>query len=93
MVDLSQHELHVAQSIRDCFVPDTEIIVFGSWIHVVRPRTRHQGQYSARLKLLAEIKEAFQESEFPFRVDIIDWNGISPANRKAIETNSFELLP
>ncbi|NTV67075.1 MAG: hypothetical protein HGB06_05220 [Chlorobaculum sp.] len=25
-------------------------------------------------KLLAEIKETFQESELPFRADVLDWN-------------------
>jgi len=90
MVDLSQHELDVAKSIRDRFAPDAEIIVFGSWIHVVRPRTRHQGQYSARLKLLAEIEETFQESELPFRVDVLDWNEIAESFRKAIELVGFD---
>ena len=37
-------------------------------------------------KLLAEIKEAFQESDLPFRVDIVDWNDIKESFRKAIET-------
>jgi type I restriction enzyme S subunit len=42
--------------------------------------------------LLAEIKEAFQESELPFRVDIVDWNDITESFRKAIETNGYEML-
>ena len=44
-------------------------------------------------KLLAEIKETFQESKLPFRVDILDWNDITESFRKAIETNGFEILP
>ncbi|AOS83128.1 hypothetical protein BIU88_02595 [Chlorobaculum limnaeum] len=28
-------------------------------------------------KLLAEIKETFQESELRFRVDVLDWNDIT----------------
>lgn len=79
-------------------MPDAEIIAFGSRIHgtaktwsdldlAIKPKSARD------LKLTAEVKEAFQESELPFRVDIIDWNDISPAFRKAIETNGYELLP
>jgi predicted nucleotidyltransferase len=44
-------------------------------------------------KLLAEIKETFQESELPFRVDVLDWNDITESFRKAIEVSGFEILP
>jgi hypothetical protein len=43
-------------------------------------------------KLLAEIKETFQESELPFRVDILDWNDRTESFRKAIETSGFKIL-
>jgi predicted nucleotidyltransferase len=43
-------------------------------------------------KLLEEIKETFQQSELPFRVDVLDWNDITESFRKAIETNGFEVL-
>ena len=77
MLDLSQHELEVVRSILDRFVPDAEIIVFGSRIHgtakpwsdldlAIKPKSARDW------KLLAEIKEAFQESDLPFRVDLLD---------------------
>jgi len=44
-------------------------------------------------KLLAEFKETFQESELPFRVDVLDWNDIAESFRKAIETCNVEILP
>jgi len=79
-------------------VPDTETIVFGSRIHgTAKPRSDLDLAIKPKSpldwKLLAEIKEAFQESELPFRVDLLDWNGITPALRKAIETNGYEILP
>ena len=43
-------------------------------------------------KLLEEIKEAFQESELPFRVDVLDWNDITDAFRRAIEGSGCEYL-
>jgi len=98
MLDLSQHELEVVRSILDRFVPDAEIIVFGSRIHgTAKPRSdldlAIKPKSALDWKLLAEIKEAFQESDLPFRVDILDWNDITPAFRKAIETNGYEPLP
>jgi uncharacterized protein len=86
------------RSILEHFVPDAETIVFGSRIHgtakpwsdldfAIKPKS------PLDWKLFADIREAFQESELPFRVDILDWNDISPAFRKAIETNGYELLP
>jgi len=44
-------------------------------------------------KLLAEFKKTFQESELPFRVDVLDWNDIADSFRKAIGINDFEILP
>jgi hypothetical protein len=41
-------------------------------------------------KLLSEIKETFQESELPFRVDVLDWNDMTSAFRRTIDVNSYE---
>jgi hypothetical protein len=43
-------------------------------------------------KLLAEIKETFQESELPFKIDVLDWNDITPAFRRTIEANGYKCL-
>lgn len=94
MVDFNKHELDVVWSILERFVPNAETIVFGSRIHgKAKPwldlDLAIKGKSALDWKLVAEIKEAFQESELPFRVDILDWNDISPSFRKAIETSGF----
>lgn len=78
-------------------MPDAEIIVFGSRIHGTAKlwsdlNLAIKAKSPLDWKLLAEIKEAFQESELPFRVDILVWNDISAAFRKAIESNGYEML-
>jgi uncharacterized protein len=98
MLDISQHDLEAVRNILDRFVPEAEIIVFGSRIHgTAKPWSdldlAIRVETALDWKLLEEIKEAFQESELPFRVDILDWNNISPAFRKAIEKSGFEILP
>jgi predicted nucleotidyltransferase len=40
---------------------------------------------------LEETREAFAESDLPFRVDILDWNAISEEFRKVIE-GGYEVL-
>ncbi|NTU54516.1 MAG: nucleotidyltransferase domain-containing protein [Chlorobiaceae bacterium] len=97
MIDISQHELEVVRNILDRFMPDAEIFVFGSRIHgTAKPWSDLDLAITAKSAidwmLLAEIKEAFQESGLSFRVDLLDWNDISPAFRKAIETNGYEPL-
>ena len=79
-------------------MPDAEFIVFGSRIYgTAKPWSDLDLAIKAKSpldwKLLAEIKEAFQESELPFRVDILDWNDITESFCKAIETNGYELMP
>jgi uncharacterized protein len=87
----------VARNILNRFAPQAEIIVFGSRIHgTAKPWSdldlAIKVESSFDWKLLAEIKETFQESELPFRVDVLDWNNITPAFRKTIEANGYECL-
>ncbi|NTW53778.1 MAG: nucleotidyltransferase domain-containing protein [Chlorobaculum sp.] len=97
MVDLKPHELEVVRNILKRFVPDAEIIVFGSRIHgTAKPWSdldlAIKGESALDWKLLVEFKETFQESELPFRVDVFDWNDIADSFRKAIETSGYEIL-
>ena len=78
-------------------MPDAETIVFGSRIHgTAKPWSDIELAIKSKSpldwKVLAEIKEAFQESGLPFRVDILDWSDISPTFCKAIEANGYEVL-
>ena len=98
MLDLKTHELETVRNILNRFVPEAEIIVFGSRIHgTAKPWSdldlAIKAESALDWKVLEEIKEAFQESELPFRVDVLDWNEITPAFRRAIEGNGFEILP
>lgn len=87
----------MARNILNRFVPEAEIIVFSSRIHGTAKSWSDlnlaiKGESSLDRKLLTEIKETFQESELPFRVDVLDWNDIAESFRKAIETDGFEIL-
>ena len=87
----------MVQKILNRFVPEAEILVFGSRIHgMAKPWSdldlAIKAESALDWKLLEEIKEAFQESELPFRVDVLDLNEITDAFRRAIEGNGYEYL-
>lgn len=41
--------------------------------------------------LKADLTEAFSESDIPYRIDIVDWNGITDAFRKQIDAHKIKL--
>jgi predicted nucleotidyltransferase len=77
-------------------VPDCEVLVFGS------RKTQHHRKYSVinlavrgrkRLSLLQlfELKEKFSESALPFRVDISDWNALTPEFQEVISSHLVKI--
>lgn len=73
-------------------VPEYEVRAFGSrvtghakpWsdldLVVVGPSPIHWNE-------MGKLTEAFQASDLPFRVDVMDWNATSPAFQKVIAEN------
>jgi predicted nucleotidyltransferase len=96
MIYLTQSQLKIVIDILQNHVADCEVRVFGS---------RYKGtakDYSdldlavigdgkLERKLIYELKEAFEESDLPFRVDVLDFNRISKEFRVVIE-RGFEVL-
>ena len=90
MIDVNPNHLETVTRILAGQVPECEVRAFGSrvtWtakdysdldLAVVGDRALD----SDALRLL---KEAFEESDLPFRVDVLDWYAISPAFQKVIE--------
>lgn len=90
MIDLSPNHLEQVRNILRQHVPACEVRVFGSRL------SRTAKQYSdldlavvgsGRLSndMLRHLKEAFEESDLPFRVDVLDWHDTSPEFQKVIE--------
>ncbi len=97
MIDASEHEIATIKRILTEYAPDCEIRVFGSRVNgtakphsdldlvVVGPEKLPQRRYY-------RLKEAFQESELPFRGDVLDWHRISPEFRRVIDNNYVKVL-
>ncbi len=90
MIDVSPAQLAIISKILQDHVPGCGVWAFGSratWtakdysdldLAII-------GKEKLSDKTLFAVKEAFQESDLPFRVDVLDWNGISKEFRQVIE--------
>lgn len=89
MIDLAPEHLGTVRDILAAHLPGIEVRVFGSRftgkakrysdldLAVVAPAALD----SDRLRLL---KEAFEESDLPFRVDVVDWHVLSTGFQQVI---------
>lgn len=96
MINVSEEQLKIILDIIKKFVPNCEVWAFGSrykWTAKVHSDLDLAivGEDKLDWIMLEDIKEAFQESNLPFRVDILDWNAISPEFKKVIE-QGYEVI-
>ncbi len=93
MIDLSPAHLTIVERILAKHVPECEVRGFGS--RATWNATDHSdldlavvGDEPLPSRTLASLKEAFEESRLPMRVDVIDWNAITDGFREAIEPDT-----
>lgn len=94
MIDITPGEMDLVKAILKEYVPEARVIAFGSRVNGTKRDISDLDLAidSARKMSIYEIgrlKEAFQESTLPFRVDVIDWNRTSE-EFKAIILEKFE---
>ncbi len=89
-MQLSPEHYKIVRDILHTLVPERDVRVFGS-------RARGDAKPHSDLDLVllgsellkgairAQLELAFEESDLPFRVDLVEWDAISPSFRKAIE--------
>lgn len=90
MLDVDANSLENIKQILAEHVPDCEVIAFGSRVTGnAKPYSdldiAVQGADKIDLTRLNRLEEAFEFSDLPFRVDVVDWHGISDSFRKIIE--------
>ena len=90
MIDLNPNHLATVERILAEHVPECEVRAFGSratWtakdysdidLAIV-------GEGPLEWRVLGRLKEAFEESSLPMRVDVLDWHDISDSFQKVIE--------
>lgn len=90
MLDISNEELQIVQSILKRHVPDSIVWVFGSRVTGKAKKFSDldlcvKGPQTMSLELLGEMAEDFAESNLPWKVDIVDWWSISEGFREIVE--------
>jgi len=96
MIALSSGQMACVRDVLARVLPGRDIRVFGS-------RARGDSKPYSDLDLVvmgdaplslsehALLGEAFEESELPFRVDVVDWAGLGSAFREAIARDAVPL--
>ena len=96
LIDISPENWRIVRDILQRYVPDREVWAFGSrakWtakefsdldIAIV-------GDKPLSIALTADLREAFQESALPFKVDIVDWANITPSFRQVIQAAKIQI--
>lgn len=96
---LSNDEIREVRRIISFWAPGVPIYAFGSRVH-----GRNLKRYSDLDLCLKDslpvpdsirwkLKDAFTLSDLPMRVDIVDWNDLSPEFRKVIEPDLTPISP
>ncbi len=87
----SEHLKHIRKILRE-LAPDCQAQAFGSRVRGAPKKYSDLdialiGPKKIDSRRLRRIKEAFAESDLPFRVDILDWNALSPQFKNAITSH------
>ena len=88
-LDITDEQREIIQLLIKKYLPDTLVWAFGS-------RVQYKAKKESDLDLAAfikpeqnsdffELKDAFEESDLPFRVDLLDWNKIPENFKENIE--------
>ena len=91
-IDLNPHHLDTVRAILAEHVPDCEVMAFGSraaWTAHERSDLDLAVACGGRVGggVIARLREAFEESDLPIRVDVLDWHAIADSFRELIETD------
>jgi len=90
MLDVEAEHLEIVLKILAARAPECEVLAFGSRVSGTAVRTSDldlalRGEARLGVARIAVLKEAFEESVLPFRVDLVDWHDASPEFRAVIE--------
>ena len=96
MINIDQNHLLTIKNILQQFIPNPTVWVFGSRIKQTAKSYSDLdlviiGDKPISQKIYYQIQDAMEESDIPFRVEVLDWHRISPAFREAIQ-QQYEVL-
>lgn len=82
MIHLTETERHIVQNILQKILPEAHVVVFGSRVTgKLKPFSdldlAVNNKKPLSLEQLSKLKDAFSESNLPFRVDVVDMQTVS----------------
>lgn len=95
MIDLPVQQLDTVKSVLNAVVPGISVYAFGSRVNGRAKRYSDldlvlQTEDPLNWQQLAQLREAFEESDLPIRVDVVDWAACSPQFKACI--NAMERI-
>ena len=96
LIDISPENWQIVREILQRYVPDREVWAFGSRAKWTAKEFSDLdlaiiGDTPLSIALTADMKEAFQESALPFKIDIVDWASITPSFRQVIQEAKIQI--
>lgn len=92
MIRIAENHLAMIKKILRAHAPDCEVRAFGSRLTDKAKNYSDLdlvvvGKKKIERKIMIALKEAFEESTLPFRIDLLDWRRISDNFKKIIQKN------
>jgi type I restriction enzyme S subunit len=96
LIDISTENWRIVRDILQRIVPDREVWAFGSRAKWTAKEFSDLdiaiiGDKPLSIALTADLREAFQESALPFKIDIVDWANITPSFRQVIQAAKIQI--
>jgi predicted nucleotidyltransferase len=93
-LNIKPEHLEIVKEILFKFIPDIEVWAFGSRVKFNNKEFADLdlvivGETKQSLAIMADLEEAFKESDLPFKVDILDYYNISDHLKKEINKTYF----
>ena len=97
-IDVAPEDLATVLEILREHVPDREVLAFGSRVSGTAKKFSDLdlaivGDDPVPSRALAALNEAFDESELPFKVDVVEWASTSASFRAVIRRTAVPLQP
>lgn len=93
-----EHETIVRDILTKHLPPGVSVRVFGSRAKgTAKPYSdldlALKGDSRLSMALLADVADAFSDSDLPFRVDVVDWRSTAPAFQAVIDRDGVGFMP
>jgi predicted nucleotidyltransferase len=95
-INIRVDHLTIVQDILRQHVPSCRVLAFGSRVKLTARDTSDLdlcvvGAKPLPMIKLAELRDAFSDSNLPYKVDVVDWATMTPDFQVLVTDNCFEL--